>query len=120
MENLASAKLTKQNLFYFIDLSKFVKNGEESILPLPPKLKKFFLPQYKHMQSKNQVAILGVSIFEKPEQTIQLNLSADRVRKKRLPPSYFALLPGLQNLLQCSGWVLSKNGVDLVEVSIFY
>ena len=31
------------------------------------------------MQSKNQVLILSISIFEKPEQTIDSNCSADRV-----------------------------------------
>ena len=31
------------------------------------------------MQSKNEVLILGISIFEKPEQTIECNCSADRV-----------------------------------------
>ena len=49
------------------------------------------------MQSKNQVVILGISIFEKPEQTIQSNRSADRVRKKR-PPSYFAVAALTSNL----------------------
>ena len=45
------------------------------------------------MQSKNQVAILGINIFEKPEQTVKSNRSADRVRKKR-PHPIFPLLPG--------------------------
>ena len=49
------------------------------------------------MQSKNQAVILGISIFEKTEQTIQSSRSADRVRKKR-PPSYLAMAPGLQTL----------------------
>ena len=77
------------------------------------------------MQSTNQVVILGVSIFEKLEQTVESNHSADRVRKKK-PPSYFAVATwtSIQTiyslLLQCSGCVQSKNGVDLVEVSIFY
>ena len=44
----------------------------------------------------------------KPEQTVESNHSADRVRNKRLS-SYFAV-----------GCVQYKNGVDLVEVSIFY
>ena len=30
------------------------------------------------------------------------------------------LPPRLQTLLQCSGHVQSKNGIDLVELSIFY
>ena len=49
------------------------------------------------MQSKSQVVILGVSIFEKNgtdlEQTVESNCSADRVRKMR-PPSYFAFDAG--------------------------
>ena len=60
------------------------------------------------MQSKNQAIIrTRYNIFENPEEIVKSNHSADRVRKKRLP-SYFA------------GCVQSKNGVDLVEVSIFY
>ena len=34
---------------------------------------------FERMQSKNQVLILGISIFEKTEQTIECNCSADRV-----------------------------------------
>ena len=68
------------------------------------------------MQSKNQ------SIFEKLEETVQSNRSADRVREKR-PPSYFAVAAWTSKLysllLQYSGRVLSKNGVDLVGASIF-
>ena len=54
--------------------------------------------------------------------TVDLNRSADRVRKKR-PPSYFAVAAwtsGFSFLLQCSGRVQFKSGVDLVELSIFY
>ena len=80
------------------------------------------------MQYKNQVVILGISIFENPKQTVESNRSADRVKKKRPPsyfaaPSYFAVAAWTSNFilyLQCSGHVQSKNGVDLVEVSIFY
>ena len=68
------------------------------------------------MQSKNQVVILGISIFDKPEQTVQSNRSAG-VRKKRLPSCLDVKLYSL--LLQCSGHVQSKSGIDLVEVSIF-
>ena len=72
------------------------------------------------MCSLNQVVILGISIFEKLEQTVVSNRSADRVRKRRLT---LLLLPGLQNFIfyfyNGSGLVQSKNGVDLVEVSIF-
>ena len=72
------------------------------------------------MCSLNQVVILGISIFEKLEQTVELNHSADRVRKRRLT---LLLLPGLQNFIfyfyNGSGPVQSENGVDLVEVSIF-
>ena len=75
------------------------------------------------MQSKNQVVILGISIFEKWNRTIESKHSADRVRKKRLP-SYFADAAWISSFIlyfiQCSGCVQSKNGVDLVEVSIFY
>ena len=42
------------------------------------------------------------------EQTVESNRLGDRVRNKR-PSSYFAV-----------GCVQYKNGVDLVEVSIFY
>ena len=47
--------------------------------------------------------------------------------EKNTPPSYFAVVAWTSNfifyfykLLQCSGRVQSKNGVDLVQVSIFY
>ena len=39
--------------------------------------------------------------------------------EKRDSHSILPLPLGLQTLLQCSEWVQSKNGVDLVEVSIF-
>ena len=76
------------------------------------------------MQSKNQVVILGISIFEKPEQTIESNRLADQVREKKLP-SNFAVAAWtsifiLFFFVQCSGCVQSKNGVDLVEISYFY
>ena len=71
------------------------------------------------MQSKNKVIIFSISIFETPEQTVESNFSADRVRKKR-PPSYFAIATWTSLLLQSSRHVQSKNRVDLVEVSIFY
>ena len=72
------------------------------------------------MQSKNQVVISGISIFEKPEQTIPLSLTVrptelekrDRYPTLLLPPELHALF----FILQCSGRVQSKNGVDLVEV----
>ena len=44
----------------------------------------------EHVQSKNQVVILGISTFEKLEKTVESNRSADKVRKKR-SPSYFAI-----------------------------
>ena len=53
------------------------------------------------------------------DRTVESERSADRVRKKR-PPSYFAVAAWTSRFLQCSGRVQSKNGVDLVEVSIFY
>ena len=72
------------------------------------------------MCSLNQVVILGISIFEKLEQTVVSKRSADRVRKRRFT---LLLLPGFQNFIfyfyNGSGPVQSKNGVDLVEVSIF-
>ena len=74
------------------------------------------------MQSQNQVVILGISIFDKQEQISESNHSTDQVRRKRLP-SYFAVATDLKLyflLLQCSGYVQSKNELDLVEVSIFY
>ena len=75
------------------------------------------------MQSKNQVIILGKSIFEKPEQTVESNRYADRVRKMR-PTSYFTIEACTSKLysllLLCSGRVRSKIGIDLVEISIFY
>ena len=74
------------------------------------------------MQSKNQVVILDISIFEKPEQTFESNCLADQVRKKR-PPSYFGYcqidFKFYSLLIQCSERVQSKNKVDLVEVSVF-
>ena len=50
------------------------------------------------MQSKNQVVMLEVSTFEKPEQTVESNDSADQVRKKRLP-SYFAVAAWTSNFI---------------------
>ena len=41
----------------------------------------------EHAQSKNQVVILGISIFEKLEKTILSNHSADRDRKKICHPT---------------------------------
>ena len=70
-----------------------------------------FLPRYesfKHLQSKNQVVILGISIFEK----------RNRPLSRCLPT--FMLPPGLRTFLQCSGRVQSKNKVDLVDINIFY
>ena len=72
------------------------------------------------MQSQNQVIILGISIFEKPEETIQLNHSAG---KKDHHPTFCCCFPDFKLyslLLQCSECVQSKNRVDLVELSIFY
>ena len=72
------------------------------------------------MQSKNQVVICGISIFEnRPlSRTVRPTELVKRDRHPTLP-----VPPGHQTLfllLQCSGRVLSKNGVDLVEVSNFY
>ena len=55
---------------------------------------------------------------------VESNHWADRVRKKR-PPPYFAFTAWISDfidflLLQCSGHVQFKNGVDYVEVNIFY
>ena len=62
------------------------------------------------------------SIIFKSEKTVKSNCLANRVRKKR-SPSYFVFSAWTSNInssfLQCSGCVQSKNGVDLVEVSIF-
>ena len=75
------------------------------------------------MQSKNQVVIFCISIFEKPEQTVQSNRSAELVRKKR-PPSYLCVAAWTSILysllLKCSGRVLCENGQYLVEVSNLY
>ena len=73
------------------------------------------------MQSKNQVVILGISVFEKPEQTVQSNRSADRVRKKR-PPSYFAVATWTSNFILYfyNALDVSCPEMELVEVSIFY
>ena len=74
------------------------------------------------MQSKIQVVTLGINIFEKLEQTVQSNHSADRVRKKR-PPAYFAIAAWTSNFILYFYNALDvsspKNGVDLVEVRIF-
>ena len=69
------------------------------------------------MQSKNQVVIMGISIFEKPEQVtvwpIELKKSsAIPLCRCRLDFKLYSLF------LHCSGRVQSKNGADLVEVSI--
>ena len=78
------------------------------------------------MQSKNQVVVmLGISIFKKSKKTVESNRSVNRVRIKRLS-FYFAVATWTSNftlyslLYKCSGYVQSKNGVDLVEVNIFY
>ena len=73
------------------------------------------------MQYKNQIVILGISIFEKLEQTIE-SVWPTELKKEtdillcccRLNFKLYSLL------LPCSGCVQSKNGVDYVEVSIFY
>ena len=66
---------------------------------------------------------VGISIFEKLEQTIQSNRSANRVRKKR-PPSYFVVVAWTSSFILyfCNALDVSspKKGVDSVEVSIFY
>ena len=73
------------------------------------------------MQSKNnQVVILGISIFEKPEQTVESNRWPTELEKRYCHPT-LPLLTGLQTyflLIQCSGHVQSKNGVDLVEMEV--
>ena len=75
------------------------------------------------MHSKNQVVILGINIFEKPNKTVQSNRSADEVRKTR-SPSHFVVAAWTSNFIvyfcNALGHVQLKNGVDLVEVSIFY
>ena len=71
------------------------------------------------MQSKNQVIILGISIVEKVEEPSSRTVWLI----KQIPPSYFAVAAWTSTysfLLQCSGCVQSKNGVDLVVVSVFY
>ena len=68
-------------------------------------------------------SFLGISIFEKLEnrllsRTIWLTELEKRDRHPTLP-----FPPGLRTLsllLQCSGRVQPKDGVDLVEVSIVY
>ena len=47
--------------------------------------KKNIYQRFEHVQCKNQVVLLGISIFERPEQTVQSNHKADR------PPYYFAV-----------------------------
>ena len=59
------------------------KNGQESIILLPSRLRKFKWPYFQHVPSKNQVVLLGISIFEKSEKTMESNRSADSIRKKR-------------------------------------
>ena len=58
------------------------------------------------------------SIFEKSKKTIELNRSANRARKKRLP-SYFAVATWTSNFIlhfyKYSGCVQFKNGVDVVH-----
>ena len=69
------------------------------------------------MQSNSQVVILGIiSIFVKPEHTVEFNRLADQVRKNKPHPTLL-LPPGLQTYsihLQFSGRVQFKNRVDLV------
>ena len=50
------------------------------------------------MQSKNQVVILGISIFEKWNRPVESNRLADRVRNKR-PPSCFAVAAWTSNFI---------------------
>ena len=64
------------------------------------------------MQSKNQVVILGISIFDKPEQTVESNCLADHVRKKRLP-SYFAVAAWTLNFI-----VYFYNALDMFSPRI--
>ena len=75
------------------------------------------------MQSKNQVVILGIGIFEKTLKTAESNHSADQARKKR-PPSYFAIAAWTSNFILYFHNALDmsspKMELILVEVSIFY
>ena len=62
------------------------------------------------MQSKNQVVILGI---KNGTGLLESNRSTDRVR----PPFYFAVAARISFILY---FFQSQNGVDLVEVTIFY
>ena len=68
------------------------------MLSLPTSFKKKLtaLLHFEHVQSKNQVVILGRSNFEKSEKIDKLNCSADRVNKR--PPSYYAIAFWTPNL----------------------
>ena len=74
------------------------------------------------MQSKNQIVTLGISIFEKPEQTVESNRWPTELEKRDPILLYLCCVDFklYSLLLQCSGCVQSKYGVDFVEVSIFY
>ena len=67
------------------------------------------------MQSKNQVIIFGISIFEKPEQTVESNRSVDRVREKR-PPSYFTVAAWTLNFILyfCNALDMSSPKMELI------
>ena len=74
------------------------------------------------MRSENQVVILGNSIFEKSEKIVEFKPFGRLSQKEETAILIcFCLLDfKLYSLLsQCSGHVQSKNGVYLVEVSIF-
>ena len=67
------------------------------------------------MHSYNQDVILGINTFEKWNRTAESSCSTDGVPCCcRLDFKLYSLL------LQCSGRVQSNNGVNLVEVFIFY
>ena len=72
------------------------------------------------MQFIKQVVILGIGIFEKQEETVQWNHIDDRVRIINLICCFHLNFKLYSSLLQCSGYIQLKNGVDLVEVCIVY
>ena len=71
------------------------------------------------MQSKNEVVISGECIF--PKRQLSLTIQPTELEKRDCYPTFCYCLDFklYSSLLQCSGCVQSKNGVDLVEVSIF-
>ena len=91
-------KQKKTKLSFNFDLYK--KKTQEFILPLFPRLENIYgiINTLSTCNPRNRVVILGISILEKLEQTVESNCLADELEKRDGHPTLL-LPPGLQTLL---------------------